>query len=47
MLSHASTGVKAMYFNLSGIFSNDTVTSAEMSNNGIVTAAVISQKFKV
>ena len=46
-LNHSSTGVKAMYFNLSGIFSNNTVTSAEMNSNSIITAAVVSQKFKV
>lgn len=52
MLSHDQhyiipSGVKAMYFNLSGIFSNNTVTSAEMNSNSIITAAVVSQKFKV
>ena len=40
-------GVKAMYFNLSGIFFNHTITSAEMSSNSIITGAVVSQKFKV
>lgn len=46
-LSTPLTGVKAMYFNLSGIFTNHTVTAAEMSSNSIVTAAIVSQKFKV
>lgn len=46
-LNHAFTGIKAMYFNLSEIFSNHTITSAEMSSSNIVTAAVVSQKFKV
>jgi len=40
-------GVKAMFFNLSEIFLNYTITSAEMSSNSIITAAVVSQKFKV
>ena len=36
-----------MYFNLSGIFLKYTITSAEMSSNSIITAAIVSQKFKV
>ena len=46
-MNHTSAGVKALYFNLSEVFSNHTVTSSEMSSNSIVTAAVVSQKFKV
>lgn len=36
-----------MFFNLSRIFPNHTITSAEMSSNSIVTAAIVSQKYKV
>jgi len=52
MLSHDQhyiipTGVRATYFNLSDVFHNHTLSTAEMSQNEVVVSAIVSQKFMV
>ncbi|XP_065898347.1 N-acetylglucosamine-1-phosphotransferase subunits alpha/beta-like [Dysidea avara] len=52
MLSHDQhyiipTGVRAAYFNLSNLFYNHTLSTAEMTQNGVVVSAIVSQKFMV
>ena len=46
-MTMSPTGVRAAYFNLSNLFYNHTLSTAEMTQNGVVVSAIVSQKFMV